>query len=148
MNGELNYNEYHFPKADGDFFHNAIQKVELATGKKVVSGYYSTESMTIRTEEPLSEEEVKSLNENVFKNPSTAANRPESSQEFCITDIWDSSFREDLGKELGCTVSVWFSKSDKDLIAPDKIYVQFSKKLSADEKALADKRIRGLMVGW
>ena len=156
MNGELPNPEetgrwYGLGKDEGVYRGNTSQKLRLAIGRDSLGSGIDTNGDTVLYyDPPLTEEEQKKI-ENVFNSESRPADPPkkDAGQEFVISDIWDSDFREALGKKFDCEVTVWFDKSDPSLRRTDRIKLQFSKQLTEEDRAKISEAIRELLLlGW
>lgn len=107
----------------------------------------SGDKTMLRFDPPLTETE-ETLVADIMADRETACDAPKAGTKFIISDIFDSDFRENLGEQLGCTVSVWFTKSKTDLARPDVIEVHFSRELSVHDKLKVNDAVKDLMVGW
>jgi len=54
----------------------------------------------------------------------------------------------DLGAELGCDISIWFTKSSPELEDTDLIELHFTKLLTVQDKKTVQDAVDDLMVGW
>ena len=103
----------------------------------------------LRFEPPLTEDEF-TLIEAIFADPSKTCLPPQRppGQRFFIIDLYDSSFREDLGALLGCRVETWFSKTDPERKTTDRIELHFSKDLNEQEMKVVESKVKQLTIGW
>jgi len=97
---------------------------------------------------PLTSEELP-LIEAIFEGGNAQAPpAADAGMKYIIRDAWYSTFMDDLGAELGCDVSIWFTKSSPELPNTDLIELQFSKALSVQDKKTVQTAVDALMVGW
>lgn len=149
----MNEQDYTFPKdTSGGFRWHIWQKCRIAIGrppKMMANDPGGADQYILRFEPPLTKDELP-LIEAIFADPSKTCLPPERppGQRFIITDLYDSSFREDLGQLLGCKVETWFSKTASDRKTTDRIELHFSKDLSKDDMKIVESKVKQLTIGW
>lgn len=141
---------YHFPKDEsGGYRWHIQQKVEIAIGRSFRSINDNEFGQTLLVfDPPLTPEEL-ILIEAIFEGSNAqAAPLVAVDQKYVITDIYYSSFRDNLAAELGCDVHLWYTKSSPELQNSDLIEIHCSKLLSVQDKKKVRNAVDALMVGW
>jgi len=141
--------DYFYPIPQGAYSYNTVIQIQQAIGRKPQMSCHVGNQLCLRFAIDLTTEEEQLVSA-IYNTPETAGDIPVPAHNdaFRITDLWDSTFKADLGVALGCEVVVYFGKSQPDLEKTDIIEVHFSKALSVQEKKTAENAMKALIIGW
>jgi len=143
--------QYVFPKdTSGGYRWHITQKCMIAIGrsfKRISDDEFG--HTILMFDPPLTPEELP-LIEAIFEgdNCQAAPTIQMVDQKYIIRDAWYSTFMADLEAELGCDISIWFTKSSPELEDTDLIELHFTKLLTVQDKKKVQDAVDDLMVGW
>ena len=142
--------QYVFPKdTSGGYRWHITEKCLIAIGrtfKRISDDEFG--HTILMFDPPLTPEELP-LIEAIFEGGNAQAPPPaDPGTKFIIRDAWYSTFMPDLAAELGCDVSIWFTKSSPELENTDLIELHFTKLLTVQDKKTVQYAVDDLMVGW
>ena len=141
---------YIFPRdTSGGYRWHITEKCLMAIGRPhTMICDVGTDETMVGFDPPLTSEELP-LIAAIFEGGNAQAPPPaDPGTKFIIKDAWYSTFMPDLAAELGCDVSIWFTKSSPELENTDLIELQFSKVLTVQDKKAVQSAVDNLMVGW